>query len=62
MMGLTDRFEPWARRFQASPAPAPQAQPRPTAAPPPRDRVRVPGGEHAEPTPGRFARRALQER
>ena len=61
MMGLTDRVEPWARRFQRAPAPADEREePHPPAAraddealaapaPPPRDT-------------GRFTRRLLQER
>jgi hypothetical protein len=56
MMGLSDRIEPWARRFQ-----------RPRAGPAPRERRASAGGERPVPATRRsgrrrFLRRALQER
>jgi hypothetical protein len=60
MMGLTDRVEPWARRFQRAAAAAPEA-----VAEPPRASLRAPRDDDAEPPErrtGRFTRgRVLQE-
>lgn len=62
MIGLADRFEPWARRFQPPPAPAPQEAPRRPSGRVTRDLADLPLAERAERKEGRFARRALQER
>jgi len=62
MMGLTDRVQPWARRFQRVPREpdAPKAQaPNQTERGPDRSRAE---GEAAKPTRRRFVRRALQGR
>jgi hypothetical protein len=69
MMGLTDRIEPWARRFQrATAAPEPEARSRrdrdtgaatEVGADPPTGAA---GDEPAPRRTGRFARRVVQER
>lgn len=61
MMGLTDRVEPWARRFQrpaaAAERPATQSEPvRASLRPLGEDEVETP-----ERRTGRFTRRVLQE-
>jgi hypothetical protein len=68
MIGLTDRLEPWTRRFQRPPV-LPAAEPEPEPAAPWRERTgrfdRAGGDEPAEPRAGRtgrLARRSLQER
>jgi hypothetical protein len=57
MMGLTDRVEPWARRFQRAPEPGEAEAPRAS--------LRALGDDDAEPPQeriGRFSRRrVLQE-
>jgi hypothetical protein len=53
MMGLTDRVEPWARRFQRAPVrPAPEPAAVATVAEP------EPEPEPRPPRTGRFARRS----
>jgi hypothetical protein len=59
MMGLTDRVEPWARRFQRTAERAPEAEIEP-----PRASLRALGDDDVAPQrrTGRFTRRhALQE-
>jgi hypothetical protein len=75
VIGLGDRHEAWARRFQSPPPaepPAGQAAHHAPAEAVPaarrsggrfaREQAGVPAGERAEPKEGRFRRRALQER
>jgi hypothetical protein len=61
MLGLTDRLEPWTRRFQR--ATARRAAPAEPARPEPATRDRASARDDDEPPvrTGRFARRALHE-
>jgi hypothetical protein len=60
MMGLTDRVEPWARRFQRRAGAGPLSE---TETEPTRASLRAVGDDdpRAERHTGRFTRRALQE-
>jgi hypothetical protein len=66
MMGLTDRIEPWARRFQrARSAPAPEARSRGDRDTGAATETNPPTEEAEAKTPrrtSRFARRMLRER